>query len=115
MGAEGRRANYGCSPGDEHSAAPYASVGPWTAEVRGALWNAATFRGAELTYAKLLEAPDPHAAALMFLTTRTDALDELASRARHRRAARRTGHDGGRRPSRSWTSPCARAWLPGMP
>ena len=66
--------NYGFSPGDEHHAEPYAYVGPWTAEVSGELWNATGFRGAELTYAELHAAPDPHAAALDFFTTRKEAL-----------------------------------------
>ena len=64
----GRRANYGFSPGDEQHAEPYAYVGPWTAEVGGELWNATGFRGAELTYAELLAAPDQRAAALEFFT-----------------------------------------------
>jgi hypothetical protein len=72
--ASGRRANYGFSPGDEHHGEPYAYVGPWTAEVSGDLWRATGFRGAELSYAELLAAPDPHAAALEFFTTRMEAL-----------------------------------------
>ena len=40
----------------------------------GELWNATGFRGAELTYAELLAAPDPRAAALEFFTTRKEAL-----------------------------------------
>jgi hypothetical protein len=72
--AAGERANYGVSPGDEHHAHPYAYVGPWTAEVSGDLWRATGFRGAELTYAELLAAPDPRAAALEFFTTRREAL-----------------------------------------
>ena len=70
----GRRANYGFSPGDEDHPEPYAYVGPWTAEVAGDLWGATGFRGAELTYAELLAAPDPRAAALEFFTTRKEAL-----------------------------------------
>ena len=72
--AAGRRANYGFSPGDEHHPEPYAYVGPWTAEVSGPLWNAAGFRGAELPYRELLAATDQRATALLFLTTRKDAL-----------------------------------------
>jgi hypothetical protein len=41
----GLRANYGASPGDEDHQGPYVYVGPWTAEVEGALWNARGFRG----------------------------------------------------------------------
>ena len=70
----GRRANYGFSPGDEDHPEPYAYVGPWTAEVAGDLWGATGFRGAELTYAELLAAPDPRAAALEFFTSRKEAL-----------------------------------------
>jgi hypothetical protein len=66
--------NYGFSPGDADHLEPYAYVGPWHAEVSGPLWNASGFRGAELTYADLLRADDPHAAALEFFTTRKDAL-----------------------------------------
>jgi hypothetical protein len=66
--------NYGFSPGDADHAEPYAYVGPWTAPPAGPLWNATGFPGAELTYAELLAAPDPHAAALEFFTTRKEAL-----------------------------------------
>ena len=66
--------NYGFSPGDEQHAEPYAYVGPWSAEVAGALWNATGFRGAELTYAELAAGEDPRAAALEFMTTRKEAL-----------------------------------------
>jgi hypothetical protein len=66
--------NYGFSPGDENHGEPYAYVGPWSAEVSGELWNATGFRGAELSYSKLLAAPDPHAAALAFFTIRKEAL-----------------------------------------
>ena len=71
---DGVRANYGASPGDEDHSEPYLYVGPWTVEVEGDLWQATGFKGAELTYADLLEAPDQAAAALDFFTTRKDAL-----------------------------------------
>ena len=70
----GRRANYGFSPGDADHPEPYAYVGPWTADISGDLWGATGFRGAELTYAELLAAPDPRAAALEFFTSRKEAL-----------------------------------------
>ena len=73
-GADGGRANYGFSPGDAHHPEPYAYVGPWAAEVAGELWQATGFRGAELTYAELLAAPDQRAAASEFFTTRREAL-----------------------------------------
>ena len=72
MGAQ--RANYGFSPGDDHHPEPYAYISPWTAEVSDELWQATGFRGAELTYAELLGAADPRAAALDFFATRKEAL-----------------------------------------
>ena len=67
-------ANYGFSPGDEQHPEPYAYVGPWIADVSGELWQANGFRGAELTYAELLAAPDQRTAALDFFTSRKEAL-----------------------------------------
>jgi hypothetical protein len=73
--ARGRRANYGFSPGDADHPEPYAYVGPWTAAVSGEPWNAHGFSGAELSYAELLAAADPEAAAHEFFTTRWDLLN----------------------------------------
>jgi hypothetical protein len=75
-GAEiaGRRANYGASPGDSDHAEPYLYVGPWSGEFEGDLWNAASFNGAELSYAKLLAPDDQQAAALEFFESRHAAL-----------------------------------------
>ena len=72
--ADGARANYGLSPGDESHPEPYLYVGPWSAAVSGELWQANGFSGAELGYAELLAASDPRAAAIDFFTTRRDAL-----------------------------------------
>jgi hypothetical protein len=72
--AEGRRATYGFSPGDEQHPEPYAYVGPWVAQPPGKLWNANGFAGAELAYADLLAAGDQAAAAFDFFTARRDAL-----------------------------------------
>ena len=66
----GRRANFGASPGDDDHDEPYLYVGPWTAEVSGPLWNASGFNGAELPYAELLAAPDGRRLALDFLRER---------------------------------------------
>ncbi len=71
---QGRRANYGASPGDETHPEPYLYVGPWSAEVSGELWNAAGFDGAELSYAELLAAENPAAVAVEFLELRHAAL-----------------------------------------
>jgi hypothetical protein len=72
--ADGRRATYGFSPGDEQHPEPYAYVGPWVAQAPGELWNANGFAGAELAYADLLTAQDQAAAALEFFTACRDAL-----------------------------------------
>jgi hypothetical protein len=72
--ADGRRANYGLSPGDSDHAEPYLYVGPWTARVSGELWNATGFRGAEMGYGELIAAADQRAAALDFFTSRWDVL-----------------------------------------
>jgi len=73
-GADGVRANYGFSPGDADHPEPYVYVGPSTAEVEGELWQATGFRGAELGYAELLAADDPHMSATDFCRTRMQAL-----------------------------------------
>ncbi len=75
--AEGKRANYGASPGDQAHPHPYLYVGPWSAEVSGELWNGAGFNGAELGYAELLEADDPADAALEFFRSRRAALESV--------------------------------------
>ncbi len=72
--AEGRRAGYGASPGDEQHPEPYLYVGPWTAPPAAPEWNATGFTGAELGYAALLGAADATAMALAFLRERRDDL-----------------------------------------
>ena len=74
LGSEGRRANYGASPGDGDHGEPYIYVGPWSAEVSGELWNARGFGGAELRYSELIEAEDQRHAALTFMHDRYEAL-----------------------------------------
>ena len=80
--SEGRRANYGGSPGDEHHPEPYLYVGPWTGPPEGELWNAVGFPGAELGYAELVAAHDQRAAALEFFRARMAALGGHAPRSR---------------------------------
>jgi len=72
--AEGRRAGYGVSPGDDDHPEPYLYVGPWGEPPSGPDWTATGFRGAELGYAALLAAPDRRAAALGFFRSRRDDL-----------------------------------------
>jgi hypothetical protein len=79
--ADGRRANYGASPGDEDHPEPYLYVGPWTAKVGGELWNAAGFNGAVLSYPELVAAADQRGLALKFLRERAAALQEMEVRA----------------------------------
>ena len=70
----GRRAAYGCSPGDDTHPEPYVYVAPWQAPPPGPLWQAAGFPGAELSYAELRAAPEPVTVAVGFLRERLDAL-----------------------------------------
>ena len=70
----GRRAAYGCSPGDGEHPEPYIYVAPWEAPPPGELWNATAFSGAELGYAELLAADDQRMRALEFFRARLDAL-----------------------------------------
>jgi hypothetical protein len=72
--AAGQRANYGASPGDSDHDEPYVYVGPWTAEASGQLWNATSFRGAEIAYAELVRADDPVSLAIEFMQSRYEAL-----------------------------------------
>ena len=74
--ADGQRANFGASPGDDEHDEPYLYVGPWTAEISGELWNATGFRGAELRYAELLEAENQRETALEFMRERYRALSK---------------------------------------
>jgi hypothetical protein len=71
----GRRAGYGCSPGDEGHPEPYVYVVPWEASAAtGEGWNAGGFAGAELAYGELLGAEDQRACALDFLRGRLGSL-----------------------------------------
>jgi hypothetical protein len=72
--ADGARAGYGCSPGDELHPEPYVYVAPWGAAPSGELWQATGFAGAELPYAELVRAADQREAALAFLRRRLAAL-----------------------------------------
>ncbi len=74
---DGKRANYGASPGDETHPEPYLYVGPWSAEVSGEPGTRAGFNGAELGYAELAGADDAAAAALEFFRSRREALEGL--------------------------------------
>jgi hypothetical protein len=64
--ADGRRATYGASPGDEKHPEPYLYVAPWRTPAPSVIWNAHGFTGAELAWAELAIDEDPRAAALDF-------------------------------------------------
>lgn len=64
--AAGQRASYGASPGDGEHPMPYLYVLPWGQVPGGERWQAHGFSGAELGYARLLEASDQRAQALEF-------------------------------------------------
>lgn len=70
----GKRATYGLSPGDAAHPEPYFYVAPWIPPSDLAIWTAVGFTGAELSWAQLLEAEDPRAAALQFFREYRDAL-----------------------------------------
>jgi hypothetical protein len=74
--ADGARAAYGLSPGDEQHAEPYLYVAPWAAPPAGELWQAGAFAGAELSYSELLAAEDQRRVALDFFGRRLAALTE---------------------------------------
>lgn len=66
---EGRRASYGASAGDDSNPEPYFYVAAWDSIDRSdPFWNDQSFNGASLAYESLVEADDPYASALGFLT-----------------------------------------------
>lgn len=64
---EGRRANYGASPGDAGHPEPYLYVGPWGAVADNSFWNAEHFNGAVLALSQLIAVADPTDTAMQFL------------------------------------------------
>jgi hypothetical protein len=72
--AGGRRAGYGVSPGDAEHPLPYLYVTPWGDLPEGELWQAESFKGAELGYHDVIAAADQRAAALAFFRKRLQAL-----------------------------------------
>lgn len=65
-GDAGRRATYGGSPGDRNHGEPYLYASPWAGRI-DPFFDDPGFKGATLTYAELLAAPDPARAASEFL------------------------------------------------
>lgn len=64
---EGRRANYGASPGDADHPEPYLYVGPWGIPAADPFWNASTFNGAIVALAQVVGEKDPTEVGLRFL------------------------------------------------
>jgi hypothetical protein len=75
--ADGQRAGYGVSPGDDEHPEPYLYVTPWGEVPEGPGWQAHGFAGAQLDHRALLDADDQRAAALAFFGER---LRELTQR-----------------------------------
>jgi hypothetical protein len=72
--ADGQRAAFGASPGDEEHDEPYLYVAPWSGEAECEVWNSPAFNGAELSYAELLGCDDPVSAADAFFSRCLEAL-----------------------------------------
>lgn len=68
------RGTFGASPGDDEHTAPYLYVTRWAGRTEDPFWNDATFAGASLGYAQLLDAAEPHDAALAFFRRGHEAL-----------------------------------------
>ncbi len=64
----GARGTFGASPGDAEHAAPYVYVTHWAETPADPFWNDSAFGGASLSYAELVSAADPIAAAGDFFT-----------------------------------------------
>lgn len=69
--AAGERAGFGGSPGDVDHPEPYLYVVPWDPSLaEGEAWNSTSFKGAELSYAQLLESDVQRDIALEFFRSR---------------------------------------------
>jgi hypothetical protein len=72
--ADGKRAAFGASPGDEEHDEPYVYVAPWIEQPEAEVWNSTAFKGAEMPYAELRAADDPRAAVATFFARAVRAL-----------------------------------------
>jgi hypothetical protein len=79
QGAEsaGRRAGFGCSPGDAEHPLPYAYVVPWAEVPDDPFWAEPHFRGAALGWNAISSAQDQRAAVLDFFRHGRDLLRML--------------------------------------
>lgn len=76
MGSEeaGRRAGYGCSPGDTEHPCPYAYVVPWGAGADDPFWCEPHFRGARMDWVAITAAVEQRDAVLEFFRQGRDLL-----------------------------------------
>jgi hypothetical protein len=75
--ASGRRAGYGCSPGDSDHPLPYAYVVPWAEVPPDPYWGETHFRGASLEWDAIAAASDQRAGLLDFFRRGRDLLRML--------------------------------------
>jgi hypothetical protein len=75
--ASGRRAGYGCSPGDAEHPLPYAYVVPWGEVPDDPFWSEAHFRGAGLNWEAIAGAENQRSAVLDFFRHGRDLLRML--------------------------------------
>ncbi|MEY2476145.1 MAG: hypothetical protein QOG87_1460 [Actinomycetota bacterium] len=82
QGAEsaGRRAGYGCSPGDADHPLPYAYVVPWGEVPDDPYWAEPHFRGAAFAWEAIAAAEDQRAAVLDFFRRGRDLMRMLPQR-----------------------------------
>ena len=73
----GRRAGFGCSPGDADNPLPYAYVVPWAEAGPDFFWSATSFRGAALGWDVISGAEDQRATVLDFFRRGRDLLRML--------------------------------------
>jgi hypothetical protein len=76
----GRRAGFGCSPGDALHPLPYAYVVPWAEVPEDPYWSDPHFRGASLAWDEIFRAEDQRGAVLDFFRRGRDLMRMLPQR-----------------------------------
>lgn len=74
---QGRRAGFGCSPGDAEHPLPYAYVTPWAEVPADPFWAETHFRGASLQWDAIAAAGDQRRSVLAFFERGRDLLSTL--------------------------------------
>jgi hypothetical protein len=75
--AAGRRAGFGCSPGDDEHPMPYAYVTPWGQAPEDPYWTEPHFRGARIGWDAIAALPDQRGAVLAFFCQGRDLLRSI--------------------------------------